>query len=72
MALAEAMTLANQLNDKAPNAMTSIKTLVNDSTGASLGEQLTREGDHFVRNLHHINAGIGISAFLEKIKPSFE
>lgn len=72
MALTEAMALANHLNAKAPNAIMSIKTLINDSTDASLGEQLTRERDHFVRNLHHINAGIGISAFLDKTKPSFE
>ncbi|MEZ0307239.1 MAG: enoyl-CoA hydratase, partial [Ramlibacter sp.] len=28
--------------------------------------------DHFVRNLHHANAGIGIAAFLERKKPEYE
>ncbi len=30
------------------------------------------ERDHFVSNLHHANAGIGINAFLEKKPPRFE
>jgi len=37
-----------------------------------LVEQLARECDHFVRNLHHANAGTGISAFLTKTTPRFE
>lgn len=72
MALSEALTLATRLNERAPNALTSIKTLINDSINATLVEQLSRERDHFVRNLHHTNAGIGISAFLTKTTPHFE
>jgi enoyl-CoA hydratase/carnithine racemase len=65
-ALADALTLARSLNQRAPNALASIKELVNEADGATLTAQLARERDHFVRNLHHANAGIGIEAFLAK------
>ena len=68
-ALAEALALAQQLNARAPNALASIKELVNDAPTATLAQQLAAERDHFVRNLHHPNAGIGIDAFLAK-KPA--
>jgi enoyl-CoA hydratase/carnithine racemase len=71
-ALTEALTLAGQLNARAPNALSSIKTLMNEASHSTLTEQLDRERDHFVRNLHHANAGIGISAFLNKETPVFE
>lgn len=71
-ALTEALALAARLNERAPNALASIKTLINEAGNATLGEQLARERDHFVRNLHHANAGIGISAFLAKTTPRFE
>ena len=50
----------------------SIKELLGDADGSSLNAQLARERDHFVKNLHHANAGIGISAFLNKQKPEYE
>ena len=65
-ALDTALSLAERINGRAPNAMTSIKELANDASGASLHEQLAAERDQFVRNLHHANAGEGIAAFLEK------
>jgi len=71
-ALGTALTMANLLNQKAHNALTSIKELVNEADAASLNQQLALESDHFVKNLHHANAGIGISAFLNKEKPRFE
>jgi enoyl-CoA hydratase/carnithine racemase len=71
-ALTEALALAAQLNARAPNALSSIKTLINEASPSTLTEQLDRERDHFVRNLHHANAGIGISAFLNKETPVFE
>ena len=71
-ALTEALALAARLNERAPNALASIKTLINDSAQSTLVEQLARERDHFVRNLHHANAGIGISAFLTKTTPGFK
>lgn len=65
-ALTDALALAQRLNERAPNALASIKELVNEADGATLTAQLARERDHFVRNLHHANAGIGIEAFLGK------
>lgn len=72
MALTQALALAEQLNQRAPNALASIKTLLNDAAQSTLTEQLARERDHFVRNLHHANAGIGMAAFLNKTPPGFE
>ncbi|MEY4652402.1 MAG: hypothetical protein RI884_983 [Pseudomonadota bacterium] len=71
-ALDEALALAASLNAKAPNALASIKELMNDANGATLTAQLAQERDHFVRNLHHPNAGIGIEAFLAKRTPRYE
>lgn len=71
-ALEDALALAQGLNDRAPNALASIKELLNDAPAASLNRQLAAERDHFVRNLHHPNAGVGIAAFLEKKTPRYE
>jgi enoyl-CoA hydratase/carnithine racemase len=71
-ALDEALAMAARLNAKAPNALASVKELMNDASGASLTAQLAQERDHFVRNLHHPNAGIGIEAFLAKRIPRYE
>lgn len=71
-ALAQALALAESLNARAPNAVASIKELINESAAASLNAQLAAERDHFVRNLHHANAGEGIGAFLAKRPPSYE
>jgi len=64
--LSDALALAERLNGRAPNALASIKELGNDADSASLHTQLAAERDHFVRNLHHANAGEGMAAFLEK------
>jgi enoyl-CoA hydratase/carnithine racemase len=69
--LDEALALAERLNERAPNALASIKELVNDAGDATLTQQLASERDHFVRNLHHANGGIGIQAFLTKQKPRY-
>jgi enoyl-CoA hydratase/carnithine racemase len=71
-ALAQALVLAEQLNARAPNALASIKELINDAPAATLSRHLASERDHFVQNLHHANAGIGIAAFLAKQTPSYE
>ena len=71
-ALTDALAMADKLNARAPNALASIKELLNDAAGATLSEQLANERDHFVRNLHHPNAGIGIAAFLAKQPPRYE
>lgn len=70
-AVNSALVLAEKLNARAPNAMASIKELVNDAQTAPLHTQLAAERDHFVRNLHHANGGEGISAFLEKRRPGY-
>lgn len=64
--LDDALALAEQLNERAPNALTSIKELLSEAHHSSLTEHLGQERDHFVKNLHHANAGAGIAAFLEK------
>jgi hypothetical protein len=46
--------------------------LLYEADGASLNTQLASERDHFVKNLHHVNGGIGIKAFLNKEKPHYE
>ena len=71
-ALGTALSRASLLNQKAPNALASIKELLNEADGSSLNHQLAQERDHFVKNLHHVNAGIGISAFLNKELPRYE
>jgi len=70
-ALAEALAWAAKLNARAPNALASVKELINEADGSSLNTQLARERDHFVKNLHHANGGIGINAFLNKEKPKY-
>lgn len=70
-ALAQALQLADNLNARAPNALASIKELINDAAGNTLNQQLVREQDHFVRNLHDANAGEGIDAFLNKRTPHY-
>jgi enoyl-CoA hydratase/carnithine racemase len=72
LALQQALELCEQLNARAPNALSSIKELLSDADGSSLNAQLARERNEFVKNLHHPNAGIGISAFLNKQKPEYE
>jgi enoyl-CoA hydratase/carnithine racemase len=71
-ALGTALSRAHFLNQKAPNALASIKELLNEADGSTLHHQLAKERDHFVKNLHHANAGIGISAFLNKETPRYE
>jgi enoyl-CoA hydratase/carnithine racemase len=71
-ALTQALDLAERINARAPNAMQSIKDLINDAATQSLHVHLAQERDHFVNNLHHANSGIGISAFLNKEKPLYK
>lgn len=71
-ALSEALALAERINARAPNVMNSIKELVNDASVNSLTTQLAQERNHFVKNLHHPNAGIGIQAFLHQETPNYK
>lgn len=70
-ALNQALQLAGQLNARAPNALASIKELINEAPVSTLSQQLDSERDHFVRNLHHANGGEGIDAFLQKRTPQY-
>lgn len=70
-ALEAALKLAEQLNDRAPNVLASIKELVSDAAQHTMNAHLACERDHFVKNLHHPNAGAGIAAFLEKRKAHY-
>ena len=70
-ALTEALKFAEKLNARAPNALASIKELINDAASNTLGQQFTAERDHFVRNLHDSNGGEGIDAFLQKRTPRY-
>lgn len=71
-ALAEALALAERLNARAPNALASIKELLHNARQNTLSQQLSQESAHFVRNLHHANAGIGIQAFMNKLPARYE
>jgi enoyl-CoA hydratase/carnithine racemase len=71
-ALHTALALAEQLNQRAPNALSSIKELLQQARSNSLTQQLACERDAFVNNLHHPNAGIGIAAFLGKTQAHYE
>ena len=71
-AMTVALALADNINARAPNAIASIKELLSESDDSNLNQQLARERDHFVKNLHHPNAGIGIAAFLNKQTPTYE
>lgn len=70
-ALAQALQLAALLNARAPNVLASLKELMNEASINTLGQQLASEREHFVRNLHHSNAGEGIDAFLQKRTPQY-
>ena len=64
--LAQALQLAQRLNERAPNALASIKELVNAASQSTLNAHLSLEKTQFVRQLHHPNAAEGINALLEK------
>ena len=70
-AFAAALQLAEQLNQRAPNVMASVKELINEAQTSTLSEQLASERHHFVKNLRHRNAGEGIEAFLQKRTPVY-
>lgn len=70
-ALTDALIMAELVNARAPNALASIKDLLNDAATSSLSQQLASERDHFVRNLHDANGAEGIEAFLQKRSPKF-
>jgi len=52
--------------------MSSIKELTYAAAHQDLHTQLDMERLHFVKNLHHANAGEGIDAFLNKRAPHYK
>ena len=71
-ALGSALDWAARLGARAPNVLTSIKELINEAGANDLPTHLALEREHFVKNLHHANCGIGIAAFLNKQTPRYE
>jgi enoyl-CoA hydratase/carnithine racemase len=71
-ALHQALALAEQLNHRAPNALASIKELTAQAADQDLFAHLQTEQQHFLKNLNHANAGIGIQAFLDKRTPHYK
>lgn len=70
-ALAGALELVRQLARMAPNALASVKELVQQAPARSLRDQMAAERDEFVDNLFHDNGGEGLAAFLAKRAPQF-
>lgn len=71
-ALPAALAWADQIGACAPNVLTSLKELIGAAGQHTLHQHLQLESEHFVRNLQHPNAGIGLAAFLDKSSPDFE
>ncbi|MDR1968256.1 MAG: enoyl-CoA hydratase [Burkholderiaceae bacterium] len=71
-ALEHALQWAAKLGARAPNTLASIKELINEAAANDLPAHLALEREHFVKNLHHANGGIGIAAFLAKQTPRYE
>jgi len=70
-ALANALQLAQRLNQRPPNVLASLKELLSDGMTQPMATQLEAEKNHFVRNLHHPNAQTGIQAFFDKVPPQY-
>ncbi|HWP18912.1 MAG TPA: enoyl-CoA hydratase-related protein, partial [Burkholderiaceae bacterium] len=70
-ALREAVQLARQVSQRAPNVLASTKELLNLWPARSLPQQLDAERDAFVDNLLHPNGAEGIDAFFEKREPRY-
>jgi enoyl-CoA hydratase/carnithine racemase len=68
---AAALGVAAQLASMAPNAVASVKELVQAAPDRSLQAHMDAERDAFVANLFHDNGGEGLAAFFEKRRPHF-
>lgn len=71
-ALSQALALAERLNQRAPNALASIKELTESAYVQDVFAHMHTEKQHFLENLNHPNAGIGIQAFLDKQTPHYK
>ena len=70
-ALDTALQWADDLGKQSPHAVESIKALLRETSGTTLGTHLQAEKNAFVESLHHRDAQEGISAFLEKRRPLY-
>jgi enoyl-CoA hydratase/carnithine racemase len=70
-ASAQALAWAARLAAMAPNAVASVKALVDAAPQRTLPEQLDAERDAFVDNLFHANGAEGLQAFIGKRPPHF-
>jgi enoyl-CoA hydratase/carnithine racemase len=70
-ALSQALALAQRLNQRPGNVLASLKELLADGATQAMQTQLDAEKNHFVRNLHHPNAEVGIRAFFDKQAPRY-
>lgn len=70
-ALHHALAMARQLADMAPNAVASVKELIQAGPQRSLQAQLDAERQAFVDTLFHDNGGEGLAAFFAKRRPQF-
>ena len=71
-ALTQALALAEKINQRAPNALASIKELTEAAYSQDVFAHMHTEKQHFLKNLNHVNAGIGIQAFLDKQTPQYK
>jgi enoyl-CoA hydratase/carnithine racemase len=71
-ALNQALTMARQLSDMAPNVVASVKELIQGGPENRLQPHLDAERDAFLANLFHDNGGEGLAAFFAKRPPSFK
>jgi enoyl-CoA hydratase/carnithine racemase len=67
----KSLALCERINQKAPNAVCSIKQLLNQVPEKSLGEHMQLEKACFVENLYHPNAQMGLDAFVQKIQAQY-
>jgi enoyl-CoA hydratase/carnithine racemase len=70
-ALISALSLANQLAEKPPEALAKIKKLIRNAKTTSTEQHLLNEREAFVEQVHGPEALVGIQAFLAKQKPKF-
>lgn len=71
-ALSTALELAQTLNDRAPNALTSAKELLHEAPQHTLNAHLAREHQHFMRNLPHAQPQEGMTASPEQHQRRFQ
>jgi enoyl-CoA hydratase/carnithine racemase len=71
-ATSQALAWADRLAGMAPNALASVKALVDAAPERTLQQQLEAERDAFVANLFHPNGAEGLQAFIDKRQARFE